>query len=91
MILADYVTVMTDDETNVGRIITSERMQANLAKINQQLLSFIEAKDFFKSNDPIHARVHIHSDVINYISTGSKNLTSFRLQEKHIIRKSSKN
>ena len=47
MILADYVTVMTDDETNVGRIITSERMQADLAKVNQQLLSFIEAKDFF--------------------------------------------
>ena len=38
---------MTDDETNVGRIITSERMQADLAKVNQQLLSFIEAKDFF--------------------------------------------
>ena len=72
MILADYVIFMTNDETNVGRIITSERMQANLAKVNQQLLSFIEAKDFFKSNDTVHRRVHIHSDVINYISTGSK-------------------
>ena len=57
---------MTGDETNVDRIITSERMQADLAKVNQQLLSFIEAKDFLKSNDPVHARVHIHSDVINY-------------------------
>ena len=43
-------------------------MQANLAKVNQQLLSFIEAKDCFKSNDPVHARVHIHSDVINYLT-----------------------
>ena len=59
---------MTGDETNVGRIITSERMQANLAKVNQQLLSFIEAKDCFKLNDPVHARVHIHSDVINYLT-----------------------
>ena len=43
-------------------------MQADLAKVNQQLLSFIEAKDFLKSNDPVHARVHIHSDVIDYLT-----------------------
>ena len=43
-------------------------MQANLAKVNQQLLSFIEAKNCFKLNDPVHARVHIHFDVIKYLT-----------------------
>ena len=28
-------------------------MQVGMAKVNQQLLLFVEAKNFFKSNDPI--------------------------------------
>ena len=40
--------------------MTSERMQAALAKVNHQLLSFFEAKNFFsiffKSNGPVLIR-----------------------------------